>query len=376
MHILILNFEYPPLGGGASPVCHEINKRYVRAGHRVSVVTMHFRGLAEQEVMDGVETFRVPCARSHIHICNPYEQYTYLIHAKRFLKKWLPENDVDVVHAHFAIPSGILCRYLKRHFNIPYIITSHGSDIPGFNPDRFRFLHIWTPPLIRAIIREAAFITSPSAYLKNLIEKSVSGFGEKIKVIPNGIDHEAFQPAGKINTILTSGRLLPRKGFHDLVRAVHPMQSDFTLHILGDGPIREKLKWKSQGSQTPVIMHGWVDNKSSAYKHFIETAAIYSLVSARENASISLLEAMAAGCAIITSDQSGCPEMVGDAAILVRHGHPDELRKAIQFLIDQPQYRLELGQKAMLRARTIYNWDGIVDAYLSLLKKTTVPERP
>ena len=63
MKILMLNYEFPPLGGGASPVSYEIAKGYIKLGHEVSVVTMAFQGLKDFEVKDGIKIYRVPCIK-------------------------------------------------------------------------------------------------------------------------------------------------------------------------------------------------------------------------------------------------------------------------------------------------------------------------
>jgi glycosyltransferase involved in cell wall biosynthesis len=367
MNILVLNFEYPPLGGGASPVCHEINKRYVALGHKVTVVTMQFKGLPEQETIDGVAIIRVACSRNHLHMCSPTEQWTFLKAAKRFLLEWIPMHPVDIVHAHFILPTGILCRFLKKAFGIPYIITAHGSDVPGFNPDRFRFLHLWTPPMIQAIIFDAAKITSPSHFLKNLISKVAPSQIEKVVVIPNGIDASAFTRLEKQPIIASSGRLLKRKGFGELIQAVKKTNLGYALHILGDGPMRKKLEALANGAHTPVVFHGWVDNRSPDYKLLLGKAAIYSLVSGKENASIAILEAMASGCAIITSDDSGCPEMVGDAGILVKHGDIGALHSAIDRLVKDKALQLSLGDRAHTRVHAVYNWNTIVEQYETVL---------
>jgi glycosyltransferase involved in cell wall biosynthesis len=370
MNILVLNFEYPPLGGGASPVCHEINRRYVAAGHHVTVVTMHYKDLPREENIEGVEIIRIPCIRTRLHICSPIEQFTYIYQAKRFLQTWLRTHSYDIVHAHFILPTGLLCTYLRNKYNLPYIITAHGSDIPGFNPDRFVFLHHFTPPMIRRIIRHAAAITSPSGYLKDLIEKSVPTPGSRIIVIPNGIDSESFVMGQKEKIIVSSGRLLARKGFIQLVEAAKALSSDYTVHILGDGPLRAQLENTSRGSLTPVVFHGWVDNRSPEYRQLLSACAVYCLVSAKENASIAILEAMASGCAVITSDQSGCPEMISDTGMLVPFGHSEKLRAALQHLIHDQATTTMLGQQARQRACTVYDWNVIVRSYLELLEET------
>jgi glycosyltransferase involved in cell wall biosynthesis len=371
MNILVLNFEYPPLGGGASPVCHEINKRYVALGHAVTVVTMHYRDLPERENVDGVHVIRIACKRSQTHICTPYEQWTFLRQARRFLRDWLSVHRFDVVHAHFILPTGMLCRFIQNTFGIPYIITAHGSDVPGFNPDRFRFLHLWTPAMIQSLMYDAACITSPSEYLRQLIERVAPSQTDKVHVIPNGIDAASFIRSEKKPLIVSSGRLLKRKGFRELVRAVKKINAGYELHILGDGPIRKQLEIEAHASLTPVHFHGWVNNRSDAYKQLLGQATIYSLVSGRENASISILEAMASGCAVITSDASGCPEMVGDTGLLVKHGDVQMLRHAILRLVDDEALCRQLGEEAYLRARNQYNWDKIVSQYLRLLESAS-----
>ena len=92
MKILMLNYEFPPLGGGGSPVSYEIAKGYVRAGHKVDVVTMGFKGLPDFEVRDGINIYRIKCWRKKKEICTTPEMLSYVISARYFLKKHLKEH--------------------------------------------------------------------------------------------------------------------------------------------------------------------------------------------------------------------------------------------------------------------------------------------
>ena len=74
MKILMLNYEFPPLGGGASPVSYEIAKGYAKLGHKVDVVTMGYKNLPKFEIKEGINIFRVKCWRSKKEICHPWEQ--------------------------------------------------------------------------------------------------------------------------------------------------------------------------------------------------------------------------------------------------------------------------------------------------------------
>jgi glycosyltransferase involved in cell wall biosynthesis len=363
MKILMLNYEFPPLGGGASPVSYEIAKGYVNLGHTVDVVTMGYKDLPNFETKEGINIYRVKCLRKKKEICQPQEQLSYLISAKKFLRKHLKKNKYDINHTHFIIPTGVLALWIKKHFKIPYIITAHGSDVPKYNTNRFKFLHKFTKPSLRRICKNAKLIVSPSKYLANLIKKEIGNY--KMKVIPNGIYTDKFTPKPKKKIILSTGRLLERKGFQYLIQAVSDKDYSYEVHICGDGPMMQELKELAKKSKTKIVFHGWINNNSKEYKDLLESASIYSLVSEKENASISLLEAMSAGCAVITSDVSGCPETVDKSGIIVPTKNVERLRNEINKL-DKNKIKI-IGNKARERVLNNYDWDVIIKEYLGVL---------
>ncbi len=364
--ILMLNYEFPPLGGGASPVSYEIAKGLVKRGHRVDVVTMRYKDLPEYEVSNGIHVYRVNCLRSKKEICYPLEQLTYIISSILFLREHMKNYEYDINHTHFIIPTGIISLWLKKKYGLEYVITSHGSDVPGYNPDRFKFLHKFTKPILKMICQNCKTIISPSNYLANLIKREI-GF-RKIVVIPNGIYIEKFKPnKNKRKIIFSSGRLLPRKGFQYLIKAVSHKKYEYEVHIAGDGPMMEDLRSLAKRSKTSIIFHGWLDNNSAEYKNLLETASIYVLASERENASIALLEAMSAGCAVITTNVSGCPETVGDSGEIVPVGDHKVLNEKIEHLIENERIIEELGKKARRRVLEHYDWEKVLSKYEKLM---------
>lgn len=363
MRILVLNYEFPPLGGGASPVSFEIAKGYVERGHSVDVVTMGFKGLPAQENVSGVNIYRVPCLRSKKEICQTYEMATYIASAVVFLEFHLKRNTYDFCHTHFIIPTGPVALWAKKRFGLEYIITAHGSDVPGYNTDRFQKEHQYTKPALRAICNQANHVVSPSNHLRALIQKNI-GYNKWLSKIPNGIDINKFTPQKKKNYILSTGRLLPRKGFQYLIEALRDEDYGYEIHIAGDGPMMPELKALAAKSKTKVIFHGWLDNNSPEYKNLLEHAAIYALVSEKENASIALLEAMSAGCAVITSNVSGCPETVGDTGIVIEPKNSRLLRKVITEIADTTK----IGRLSRQYVVDRYDWNAIIGCYLALLE--------
>lgn len=363
--ILMLNYEFPPIGGGSSPVTYEIAKRYVDRGHTVDVVTMAYGNLPRYEKVDGINVYRVPSIRAKKEMCRTHEMLSYVVSAIWFLRNHLKSHQYDINHTHFLVPTGVISLWAKKVFGLDYIVTVHGSDVPGFNTDRFTRLHALTGPLLRLICRGARTITSPSRYLRDLMVDAIDReLVQKIVVIPNGIDPQRFVPLAKERMILATGRLLPRKGFQHLITAVSSADIGYDVHIVGDGPMMARLRRQAGESRTKVIFHGWLDGTSRQYRELLGRAAVYCLPSERENASVSLLEAMSAGCAVITSTAPGCAETVGDAGITVPFGDIQALRTALGGVADD-RFARTLGEQARVRIERLFSWDMIVRQYFS-----------
>ncbi len=364
MRILLLNYEFPPLGGGSSSVSYEIGKRYIARGHTVDVVTMGFDDLPSPETVDGMTVYRVPCLRRSIEISRLHEMASYVYSANRFLSKHLAHTSFDVNHTHFLLPTGLVARSMKLKFGLPYIVSVHGSDVPGYNPDRFRLAHRFTRPMLMRVGNDASRIVTMSDFLANLIRENVHDYSsEHLIRIPNGIDSEKFRPGNKKKIILSTGRLLRRKGFQHLIRAVSDKDIGYEVHICGDGPMHEELRHAAALSRTRVVLHGWLDNQSDLYKDLLGTASIYVLASEGENSSIALLEGMSTGCATITTKVTGCPETLGNAGLLVRPANPDDLKQAISSIVGDDQLRLSLQRRAVERVQAMFDWNLIVQNY-------------
>ncbi|MCX6707344.1 MAG: glycosyltransferase family 4 protein [Candidatus Woesearchaeota archaeon] len=376
MRILVLNYEFPPLGGGAAPVAYSTAKELVKKGNKVDVVTMGYKGLPAHEKKDGMNIYRVKCLRKSKATCNSFEMLTYVVHAFFFCRKLLKENnkknkEYDLNHTHFIIPTGVVSYLLKKLNKLPYVITSHGSDVPGYNPDKFQLQHIILKPFWKRIIRNSERIITPSDYLQDLIKKSIS-FSKtgSIKTIQNGVYLQNFRPGKKKKSILMVSRLVPRKGFQHAIKAMQGTGIDrkYEVNIVGDGPMLDELKRLSKEQNVRVKFWGWLDNNSKELKKLYAESSIYILPSSKENSSIALLEAMAAKMAIITTDISGCPETVGDAAILIRPESPEDIRKALLKITNDEALEKELQEKAYKRVSENFTWEIIAERYLKEYK--------
>lgn len=364
MRILVLNYEYPPLGGGASPVTKSLSEELVKLGHIVDVVTMGFKGLKQKEEINGVTIYRVPSIRKEQGVCQTHEMLTYCYSAYRFLPKLLKENKYDINHSHFIIPTGIVS-YLNKS-KIPYIITSHGSDVPGHNPNRFSFQHKLLKPCWKKIVQNAEQVVTPSNYLKSLILESVDT--DNVIIIPNGFDVNSlnFNPKKKEKKILLLSRLFEFKGFQYFLDAIRDINTDYEINIVGEGPYSETLIKKAKLIKSNINFVGWLDNNSKQYKELYETSSIFVFPSSAESFGVVLLEAMSSGCAIITTNSSGCSEVVDDVALLVRPRSSDDIRDALVKLVNDDKLRNELAFKARKRVEENFTWKNIAKQYVNV----------
>jgi glycosyltransferase involved in cell wall biosynthesis len=368
VRILTLNYEFPPIGGGASPVCHELGRELVTQGHHVDLVTMGFNGLPSREVVDGINVYRVPCMRKHGQICRTHEMASFVLAALPTVAKLAAKHDYNVNHTHFIIPTGLLARLLKLKAGLPLVVTMHGSDVPGYNADRFHLQHRVLRPLWRWVLQGIDHLISPSQFLRALANRHRPG--PPITIIPNGFRYERFRTdRPKERRILVVSRMLPRKGVQDLLAALPGLDlKGFEVDIVGDGPYLPTLRQMATELRLSVRFWGWLDNKSPELKQLYERSAIFVFTSEAENFPVVLLEAMAAGQAIITCDSTGCPEVVGPDALLVPPRRPDRLAEALGRLVQNDQLRTELGWRARARVKQEFGWHAIARRHVELYR--------
>jgi glycosyltransferase involved in cell wall biosynthesis len=150
-----------------------------------------------------------------------------------------------------------------------------------------------------------------------------------VKVIPNGIVLNRFQPGPKKKQILLCSRILAFKGFQHVIEAVKDLALDWTVSIIGDGPYLPELKRLAGDSRTSIRFTGWLDKTDPEFIRLYNESAIFVFPSEAENFPTVLLEAMSARMAMISSTAGGCHEVVGDAGMYVAPGDVVGIRENI-----------------------------------------------
>ena len=377
MRILTMSYEFPPIGGGGANVVKGLSVELARAGHTVDVVTMNFQDLPHEEVIDGITVHRVDCRRHSESKCTAREALRYILNARPVVRELLARGTFDLVHVHFIFPDGLVALSEAARMGIPFVITAHGSDVPGYNQKRFfKVAHPLLKVLWRRVTRNAAAIVSPSQTLARLIESENPG--TEVRVIPNGIAENKYRPAPKKDQILVATRIVERKGVQYLLNALVGADISWPVIVVGSGEYEAELSRLNDKLGQPANLVGWMNNESDEFRDLLEQSAIYVLPSDFENFPVCLLEAMAAGSAIITTEGHGCQEVVGDTAELVTPGSNDagrceqEIRAALRRLTSDKQYREDLGTRARRRLEDNFAWRAVALRYMAVFEQYVV----
>ena len=186
MRILLLNYEFPPVGGGAGNVSAQIARHLVRRGAEVVVLTSHFEGLAREEQRDGYTIHRVSALRGRIDRCSVPEMGAYVasaaLPALRLARQFRP----DLMHVYFGMPTGPVALFVNQLKGIPYLLSLQGGDVPGFLGNELALLHGVTRPVTKLVwSRAGALIVNSSG----LYERAIRTLPDRrIDVVPNGVD--------------------------------------------------------------------------------------------------------------------------------------------------------------------------------------------
>jgi L-malate glycosyltransferase len=334
---------------------------------------MGYKDLPAFEKTDKVNIYRVKCLRLNKNVCTYPEMLIYIILALPLVLKLCKKNDYMINHTHFIFPDGILAGLTKLLKGVPFVLTAHGSDVPGYNPDRFKLLHRLLLPLWKKITSSSEKLILPSKNLENMVKKINPNL--KTEIIPNGIRLDKFSHTiNKKKQILIVTRMFERKGVQYFLEALKGLKHNYDINIVGDGPYLNKLKDISRENNLNVDFLGYIDNNSEQLKLLYEESEIFVFTSESENFPVVLLEAMLSGMAIITTNDNGCAEVVGDAAIVVKSKDPDGIRESLIMLMNNNKLVEELSFATRKRVEDLFGWELIADKHVELynnsLKKT------
>jgi glycosyltransferase involved in cell wall biosynthesis len=367
MRILMLNYEYPPLGGGGSNACKYILNEFAKNDIEVDLVTSSPSNVFETEnIGNTINIYKLPVNKKDIHYWTQREIISYSWKAKKFIDKLMKEKEYNVCHAFFGIPCGAIVYFFRRKF--PYVVSLRGSDVPGFNK-RFGLQYVFLTPIIKQVWKQAGAVVANSEGLKELALKSSPD--QEISVIYNGIDISEFRPDfnkansnGEMRVVCVS-RLIERKGIRFLIEAIEKLKDrKVKLILVGEGNQEDELKKLVVDSRVSdrVEFKGYMDHDSIA--NLYRTSDVFVLPSLNEGMSNALLEAMASGLPVIVTDTGGTSELIDGNGVVVPMCDSDAIAEAIREFMDNPDTH-KMGMRSREIAQQM-GWGAIGDAYLKV----------
>ena len=370
MNLLLINYEYPPIGGGAGNATYFLARAFTQLGHAVTVLTgawQEHRGVSDE---DGIHLIRLAYPRKHPSMASPHEMLCFVAKAFFALPNIVRQQNISHAIIFFAIPNGPLGWYLHKRYRIPYIVSQRGGDVPGLVPE-IEDVHFVLTPIRRQILKSAVAIVANADGLADLSRKADP---YPVKVIPNGVDTTTFLPNfskrkhDEFNIVFV-GRFHRQKNLPLLLNTFaaflpHAGKLKVKLHMIGQGPMEADLRelCAELKLDNVVVWHGW-SSKSELMAihqscHLLVNPSLY------EGLPNAVLEGMACGLPIVVSDIPGNSDLVttecGWSFSLERES--DLLQCFIKAI--EAKHRLEaMGTKSRERVQQVYSWIKVAEQY-------------
>jgi len=361
-----------PSHGGSGVVATELGKHLANRGHEVAFIS-YDTPLRLSELPPRVSFHEVEI--------EPYpllKHFPYTLALASKLAEVAMMKDLDVLHAHYAIPFGaaaLLAKQIVKTRDLKVVLTLHGTDITLVgNNASFK-------PVTKMTIESADAVTVVSNFLN---DETIRQFGiqRQLDVIYNFIDPERheLEPCPCIpqctersrKTIMHISNFRPVKRIRDVISVFSKIAQaiDSRLILVGDGP--DAIVAREMGQELGILDRinfvGIVDRVAP----LLARADLFLLPSSTESFGLVALEAMASGVPVIASDVGGIPEVVkhGETGFLAPVGDVDAMASyAIELLRDDGQH-CQFGIEAQTQARGNFDYRLIVPHYEQLYERT------
>lgn len=373
MKILILNSEYPPVGGGAGNASAHIARLLAKRGHQILLLTSQYGDLSPDELCDGVRVLRGPTRRKHADRSTALEQVIFILGASLRSLRWVPRFKPDVTLAFFGLPSGAVAWLLKVLAGVPYVVSLRGGDVPGFRPYDFWLYHKIAVPWLHLIWHGAESVVANSRGLYDLAK----AFDPKVEItiVPNGVDLEEFRPAVHDwlpPRLLSVGRVVYQKGYDVALRALAGLKDlPWEWSIAGDGPHLPALQRMLSEYELLDRVHflGWATTEKVKEQYAL--ANLFLHPSRHEGMPNALLEAMASQLPVVATRIAGNEELVvqDETGLLVPVDDADALRESLRELILAAERREAMALAGRRRVEESFGWKNVAEQYEVILEK-------
>lgn len=364
LSILVISYRdlrHPEMGG-AEVIIHEVYRRLVAKGHRVTFLTGAWPGCPSRETIDGMPVIRAGST------------YNFNWVVPRMWRR-IREQGFDVIVEDLnKIP--FFTPWFEREVpvlaNVPHLFGTTVFREASLPIGLYVYLH---ERFIPSCYRQSRFQVLSNTTRDDLIGRGISP--ERIHVIRCGIDHESYRPPVREGTpepvILYLGRLKKYKGIElaiDALPSVLKSVPNARYWIVGEGDFRGSLERKiaAMGLQNQVQLLGYRDGEEKL--EILRKTRVLVYTSPKEGWGLSVIEANAMGIPAVASDAPGLRESVrdGETGYLVPHGDIPALSRRLSELLSDAVTWGRMGQ-AGIRWAAEFNWDRMAGETEDLLQR-------
>ena len=358
LKICILSVEYPPVFGGVGQSVQRIARGLAQKGCQVSVVVVPLDGL----FTPGLKTFDVLLEQDgDVKVYRPkpilrredHQQMRVDLALFEWVCEFLRSNPADIIHCFYISHTGFIGGLAAQELKLPFVASVRGNDLHQnlFDPERFQYI-IWT-------LEHAGAITFINEQLRKRAGQ-MANMQCYNRVIWNSVNINDFDQDAKVDehyreirspVIASVGEFRQTKGIERLIEAYLGLDREATLLLVGDFTYREREFWgkyiteSSKSFRTPIEITGVIPHeKILPYYALADLIVLPSLHDGCPNA---LLEALLCGKPVIGTNQGAIGEILrqsGAGIVLEPYSH-EVLMEQMNFLIDHPQLRREMGAR-------------------------------
>lgn len=378
--ILIVNYEFPPLGGGGGVATYDLAVEWAKTA-QVDVLTSSFKDIPKYEEVEGINVYRTTILfRKSRDAATFISMASFLFFG--FFKgiSLIRKNKYEVMNTHFAVPTGPLGNILSKIFKIPNVLSIHGGDI--YDPSKKMSPH--KSPFFRRVVKnmlnKADCIVAQSSNTK---DNAVSYYSpnKDIEIIPlayhtpkiPNISRKELGLKDNQFLITTVGRVIKRKGLDTAIKAMSRLEKkNIVLIIMGDGPERANLENLTEELKLTenVKFLGFVDDDKKY--GVLNNSDLFMMTSLHEGFGIVFMEAMFCGLPIVCTNHGGQVDFLFHEknALLINVGDDEACAKSIErFYTDKKLYKSasDLNQKDVKK----FYAENVAAQYMDIFNKIT-----
>lgn len=388
--VIVVHYIFPHITG-TDVGAYEQAKRYVRLGHKVTMVSSNLHHSLSEEVKDGVRILRVKACNFLEKVGIPYPIFSPALF--KVMKKEIKQ--ADIVHVHGMLyMSTILAIRLAKSYKKPVVLTQTAPDKYHYRPKKTSNLLIKLADISKGLVMNTLETISILIGKRNLLlsdqittlstplKKMVAEMGiqeENIEYISNGVDTDSFHPVSieekaalrkKLNLpeneklILSIGRFVPKKGLDIFLGAA---DSDYQLVLVSRGNFEPYIKH----AKGKVIILDPMPQEELIEVY--QACDIFVLAAAGEDVfSLVLMEALACGLPIITSNDPFYLSYVdGENIILVEPTSKNIMESTKKIINDQDLYA-RMSQYSRDLAMEKFSWDSRIQEYVKIYNRLLI----